>query len=75
MNTYVKDCADKIHNLDSVQYVEYKTDYLQMYWEMVEETLGEAQTQEAHVAVLNAAKRLQKIRQQIIVHWLESTRI
>ena len=60
MNIYVKDGADRIHNLDSVQYVEYQTDYLRLYWEMVEETLGEAQTQEARVAVLNAAKKVAK---------------
>lgn len=47
MNTYVKDGAGETHSLDAVQYVEYQTDYLRLYWEMVEETLGEAKTQEA----------------------------
>ena len=60
MNTYVKDGADKIHNLDAVQYVEYQTDYLRLYWEIVEETLGEAKTQEARVAILKSAKTVAK---------------
>lgn len=60
MNTYVKDGADKIHNLDAVQYVEYQTDYLRLYWEIVEETLGEAKTQEARAAILKSAKTVAK---------------
>lgn len=60
MNTYVKDGAGETHSLDAVQYVEYQTDYLRLYWEMVEETLGEAKTQEARVAILKSAKTVAK---------------
>lgn len=44
------------HSLSDSQYVEYQTDYLRLYWEMVEETFPTNGTLEEKVAVLKAAK-------------------
>ena len=62
MNVEVKDGNDEKHMLSDVQYVEFQTDYLRMYWEMVEDSLPDAKSNEEKVAVLEAAKTVAKER-------------
>ena len=60
MQSTIKDGEGKDHALSDVQYVEYQTDYLRLYWEMVEDTLPDAKTDEEKRAVLESAKRIAK---------------
>ena len=56
MQSTIKDGNDREHTLSAVQYVEYQTDYLRLYWENVEENLYGTMTISEKVAVMNAAK-------------------
>lgn len=60
MNTYVKDGGGGKHNLSAVQYVEYQTDYLRLYWNYVEANLNTRDTLAQQAAVLKAAKDVAK---------------
>ena len=56
MQTTVKDGKERTHELSSVQYVEYQTDYLRLYWEYVESNLNTSAHKDEQIAVLKAAK-------------------
>ena len=58
MPATVKDGNDKKHELSDVQYVEYQTDYLRLYWEMVEDCLPDAKTDAERAEVILAAKKV-----------------
>lgn len=57
MQITVKDGRDVKHTLSDVQYVEFQTDYLRLYWEYVEDNLSGAAYGEK-AAVLAAAKKV-----------------
>lgn len=57
MQITVKDGNDVKHKLSDVQFVEFQTDYLRLYWEYVEDNLGGAAYGEK-AAVLAAAKKV-----------------
>ena len=57
MQITVKDGRDVKHTLSDEQYVEFQTDYLRLYWEYVEDNLGNAAYGEK-AAVLTAAKKI-----------------
>ena len=46
------------HSLSDVQYVEYQTDYLRLYWETVEETMTAFMTTSEKANILMSAKRV-----------------
>lgn len=58
MDSTVKDADGESHLLSDVQYVEYQTEYNDLYWTYVEEALPEADSDTEKVAVLKAAKSL-----------------
>ena len=60
MQSTIKDGGGNPHTLSDVQYVEYQTDYLRIYWENVEQNLTGAQTESEKVAILKSAKELAK---------------
>lgn len=60
MQSTIKDGNDTEHTLSDVQYVEYQTDYLRLYWEYVEDNLGNVYTQAEKAAVLKAARTVAK---------------
>ena len=60
MQTEIKDGNDKTYQLSAVQYVEYQTDYLRLYWEAVEELLPEAETNSEKINILLSAKDVAK---------------
>ena len=60
MQTTVKDGDGKTHTLSSVQYVEYQTDYLRLYWENVEANLDTSAADAQQIATLKAAKQIAK---------------
>lgn len=60
MQSTVKDANDTQHTLSDIQYVEYQTEYLKLYWEYVDATLPKAKTQVDKEAVLTAAKKMAK---------------
>ena len=56
MSGEVTDGAGNKHDLSDVQYVEYQTDYLRLYWETVEETMSSDMTTAEKARILTAAK-------------------
>lgn len=60
MQSTIKDGGGTPHTLSDVQYVEYQTDYLRIYWENVEQNLSGAKTDAEKFAVLKAAKEVAK---------------
>lgn len=60
MDVEVKDGDDKRHALSDVQYVEFQTDYLRLYWEAVEDSLPGATTNAEKAAILLKAKEVAK---------------
>lgn len=60
MQTEVKDGNDVKHKLSDVQYVEYQTDYLRLYWETVEQSLPGAKSTKEKANVLDMAKTVAK---------------
>ena len=60
MQGEVTDGNDKKHTLSNVQYIEYQTDYLRIYWETVEETMSYDMTTAEKANILTAAKRVAK---------------
>lgn len=58
----VKDGKGNKHELSDVQYVEYQTDYLRLYYEMIEETMSDRMSTEAKANILEAAKNVAKER-------------
>ena len=60
MSVEVTDGNDKKHTLSDVQYVEYQTDYLRLYWETIEEALPEARTKAEQAQVITSAKKVAK---------------
>ena len=60
MQTTVKDGNERTHTLSSVQYVEYQTDYLRLYWEHVEDGLSASMSDAEKAAVLKQAKAVAK---------------
>lgn len=60
MQSTIKDGGGNPHTLSDVQYVEYQTDYLRIYWENVEQNLTGAQTEAEKVAILKSAKEVAK---------------
>ena len=57
MSGEVTDGNDKKHALSDVQYVEYQTDYLRLYWEIVEETMSTKMTTAEKANILTSAER------------------
>ena len=66
MNTIVKDADGKEYTLSAVDYVEFQTDYLGIYWESVSQALGgvkgDAQRYSVLKSVKDAAKEQAKVR-------------
>ena len=62
MQGEVKDGEGNKHELSDAQYVEYQTDYLRLYWEIVEETMSSNMSTEAKANILEAAKNVAKER-------------
>lgn len=60
MQSTIKDGGGTPHTLSDVQYVEYQTDYLRIYWENVEQNLTGAKTDAEKVAILKSAKEVAK---------------
>lgn len=60
MQSTIKDGNEVPHTLSDVQYVEYQTDYLRLYWNYVEANLNPRDTQAQQAAVLKAAKDVAK---------------
>ena len=60
MQTTVKDGNGITHTLSPVQYVEFQTDYLRLYWENVEDNLDTGATDAQQAATLKAAKQIAK---------------
>lgn len=60
MQTEIKDGNGIVRNLSDVQYVEYQTDYLRLYWENVENNLDITASVAEQAAVLEAAKSVAK---------------
>lgn len=60
MNTVVKDGKDKQHQLSDVQYVEYQTDYLRIYYEIIEDALPVAKSDAEKAAIVKHAKETAK---------------
>jgi len=56
MSGEVTDGNGNKHNLSDVQYVEYQTDYLRLYWETIEDTLPNAKTTAEKARIISAAK-------------------
>lgn len=64
MSVTVKDANDKEHTLSDIQYVEYQTDYLRLYWETIEDSLPEAQSASERARIVEAAKRVAREKAQ-----------
>lgn len=66
MNTSIKDSDGKEYTLSAVDYVEFQTDYLGIYWESVSQALdgvkGDAQRYSVLKSVKDAAKEQAKVR-------------
>lgn len=66
MNTSIKDADGKEYSLSAVDYVEFQTDYLGIYWESVSQALdgvkGDAQRYSVLKSVKDAAKEQAKVR-------------
>lgn len=62
MQGEVKDGAGSKHDLSDVQYFEYQTDYLRLYYEIVEETMSSDMTTDEKARILTAAKNVAKER-------------
>lgn len=60
MAVEVTDGNGNRHMLSDVQYVEFQTDYLRLYWEAVEEALSDAATSAEKAAILLKAKEVAK---------------
>ena len=60
MQSTIKDGDGTQHTLSDVQYVEYQTDYLRLYWNYVETNLNTRDTLAQQAAVLKAAKDVAK---------------
>lgn len=60
MQSTIKDGEGSSRTLSDVQYVEYQTDYLRLYWEHVEADLDTTASQAEQVAVLKAARDVAK---------------
>ncbi len=60
MQSTIKDGEGSSRTLSDVQYVEYQTDYLRLYWERVEVNLDTTASQAEQVAVLKAARDVAK---------------
>ena len=60
MQSTIKDGDGTQHTLSDVQYVEYQTDYLRIYWENVEQNLPDSKTDVEKAAILKAAKEAAK---------------
>ena len=60
MQSTIKDGKEIPHTLSDVQYVEYQTDYLRLYWNYVEANLNTRDTPAQQAAVLKAAKDVAK---------------
>ena len=58
MSGEVTDGNGNKHNLSDVQYVEYQTDYLRLYWETVEDTMTADMTTAEKARILIAAKQV-----------------
>lgn len=58
MSVEVTDGNDKKHKLSDIQYVEYQTDYLRLYWETIEDTLPDANSATERAQIVKAAKRV-----------------
>lgn len=58
MSSEITDGNDKKHSLSDTQYVEYQTDYLRLYWEIVEDTMSPKMTTTEKADILIAAKRV-----------------
>lgn len=58
----VTDGKDIKHNLSDVQYVEYQTDYLRLYWETIEDTMTTKMSTEKKAQILLSAKRVARER-------------
>lgn len=56
MQTTVKDGNDVNHSLSDVQYVEYQTEYLGLYWEIAEDVLSNAGSAAERASLLKEAK-------------------
>lgn len=62
MSGEVTDGNGKKHNLSDVQYVEFQTDYLRLYWETVEDTMSADMTTDEKTRILLSAKRVARER-------------
>lgn len=66
MQTSIKDADGKEYSLSAVDYVEFQTDYLGIYWESVSQALdgvkGDAQRYSVLKSVKDAAKEQAKVR-------------
>lgn len=66
MNTSIKDADGKEYTLSAVDYVEFQTDYLGIYWESVSQALdgvkGDSQRYSVLKSVKDAAKEQAKVR-------------
>lgn len=60
MQSTIKDGGGTPHTLSDVQYVEYQTDYLRIYWENVEQNLTGTKTDAEKAAILKSAKEVAK---------------
>lgn len=58
MSAEVTDGNGKKHNLSDVQYVEYQTDYLRLYWETVEDTMTNNMSTSKKAQILLSAKQV-----------------
>lgn len=56
MQTTVKDGNDVRHTLSDVQYVEFQTEYLGLYWEIAEDVLSDAGNAAERASLLKEAK-------------------
>ncbi len=56
MQTTVKDGNDVQHTLSDVQYVEFQTEYLGLYWEIAEDVLSDAGNAAERASLLKEAK-------------------
>ena len=60
MPVEVTDGSGEKHLLSDIQYVEYQTDYLRIYWETVEDTLPDAESAAEQAKILIKAKQVAK---------------
>lgn len=60
MQNTITDGNNAKHVLTDVQYVEYQTDYNRRYWEIIEDSLGYANTDAERAAIIKGAKEVAK---------------